>query len=355
MAAMVESPWPEITDETYIHLVRQFVKQSENIHRMDLRSTKKGHISCKFSCLAFLLAGIAIMLPEDEGDDLLSKNESRVREINKLKIFMNKNFDTKYLQHIFIENRRPLTGESNIISRFEDIEFRHQEDGMAFLGIIQNTPSQTVEGQPGFDVGNIFHYFIIVRRGGRFFILSSYGAEDKIAIVQYETTLNPETFTLFTQSLYKNKHEKNSKDDPRIDKYMRCHFLDKRFEQKLPNMNSVEQITSEIQSYKRSSHCIVQFRNVLGHLQTELDIPVLPKVRKPSRPSKVSHASKSDIVDVMVPETPSEMVSYIHMESNAIDEQLLDESKSVKNSEGGRKTKRKNKTKRKKIKKTKKV
>ena len=102
MAALAESPWPEITDETYIHLVRQFVKSAENIHSMDLRSTKKGHISCKFSCLAFLLAGIAIFLPEDEGDDIRSKNESRVNEINKLKLFNSMSFDSKYLQHIFI-------------------------------------------------------------------------------------------------------------------------------------------------------------------------------------------------------------------------------------------------------------
>ena len=303
-------PLPKLDDRTYIKFMSEF---TSNIlkNRSILRSQTKGFIACKFSALAYLLISAIWVDSELDGYtakmDLLKKIHFLVNVRREEYAFMGPNFINKYLNALFIENRRSRTHESTHIRQLTDIRF---EDGAALLGIIHS-------GSYGFahiEAGEILHYFIVVKRGApnpttgeqKYAFISSYGS-DKVAFNQFETPLYPATFNSFIESL--SRYPKNEQDQRRINKYIRAHFLnvhnmvkDKKDQTyvsetiaqikkeircgiprteppafyeflnspRYENKNNPEDITAELKSYTIRETNIVQFNNIYQELHYEM-------------------------------------------------------------------------------------
>jgi hypothetical protein len=274
MAAL--EPWPSLDDKEFIDFSQQFTSRLCKRTTMVLRQFEKGFIACKFSAFAYLLIGILWL-------DRSKSKEEKIELMRQFNLLSIGSFKNRQLENIFMKNKRE--DPSINISCFEDILF---EDNIALLGIVEND---------GYNAGEIYHYFLILKLPEGYSILSSYGS-DALSIYQYKTRITPESFTSFVKSLNKDKRLGQSKkidtiinrvDIPRIRGFMRAHFLNPKFKlhqrkaseyvketypegtpEKDYLKNTSKDIKDEIDKYIRPASRIIQFQSILNAIQDEI-------------------------------------------------------------------------------------
>lgn len=244
---------PSLDDAEYIEIVQQYPSRLCKRMTTVLRKFAFGFIACKFSALVYLLI---ILLPGKTTEEILDL----ITQIDVRRIGSSKN---KRVDYIFMRNQRREPEKDMVINHFGDIVF---ENNIALLGIVEND---------GLVSGEIFHYFLILRRPEGYFIVSSYGSS-AVSIRQYETRLHPESLDTFVKSLQKS----NPTSLKRIRGFMRYHFLNPEF--KLHERKSAEDvkdsefkntpkdISDEINRYTRHVSRVIQFGSILVDLQDEL-------------------------------------------------------------------------------------
>ena len=258
MAAL--EPWPSLKDPEYIDFMQQYPSRLCKRTSMVLRKFAHGFIACKFSALAYLIIGILWL-------DRSKTKEEKIDRMIKMDVKNIGSFKNQQLERIFMNNQR--VDPSKEINEFEDIVF---EDNIALFGI--------VEGD-GYNVGQIYHYFLVLELPNGHSIVSSYG-NDSLSIFQYETKVTPKTFIDFVKSL--KKDAKSATDISRIRGFMRAHFLNVDF--KLPQHKSEEfiketlpddlfkntpkDIRDEMERYTGTVSHVVQFQEILPAIQDEL-------------------------------------------------------------------------------------
>lgn len=274
MAAL--EPWPSLEDKEFIEFSQQFPSRLCKRTTMVLRQFEKGFIACKFSAFAYLLIGILWL-------DRSKSKEEKIELMRQFNLLSIGSFKNKQLENIFMKNKRE--DPSINISCFEDIVF---EDDIALFGIVEND---------GYNAGEIYHYFLILRLPDGYSMLSSYGS-DTVSIYQYKTRITPESFTSFVKSLNKDKRLGQSKKIdtiinrvhvPRIRGFMRAHFLNPKFKlhqrkdteyvketypegtpEKDYLKNTPKDIKDEIDRYIRPVSHIIQFQSILPAIQDEI-------------------------------------------------------------------------------------
>ena len=259
MAALVHLP--SLDDPKYIEVIQQYPSRLCKRMTTVLRKFASGFIACKFSALVYLLITI---LPDKTTEEILDL----ITQIDVRRIGSSKN---KRVDYIFMRNQRREPDKDIIINHFDDIVF---EENVALLGIVENF---------GLDSGEIFHYFLILRRPEGYFIVSSYGSS-VVSIRQYETRLNPDSLNTFVKSLQIDKSTPTPRiksiDIPRIRGFMRSHFLNPAFKlherksledvKDLEFKNTPKDIGDEINRYTRHFFRLIQFGSILVDLQDEL-------------------------------------------------------------------------------------
>uniref|UniRef100_A0A6C0HX76 Uncharacterized protein n=1 Tax=viral metagenome TaxID=1070528 RepID=A0A6C0HX76_9ZZZZ len=252
---------PSLDDAEYIEIIQQYPSRLCKRMTTVLRKFASGFIACKFSVFVYLLITI---LPGKTTEEILDL----ITQIDVRRIGSSKN---KRVDYIFMRNQRREPDKDIVINHFSDIVF---ESNIALLGIVENE---------GLVSGEIFHYFLILRRPEGYFIVSSYGSSI-VSIRQYETRLHPESLNTFVKSLQIDKSNPTPLmkriDIPRIRGFMRYHFLNPEF--KLHERKSVEDvkdpefkntpkdISDEIGRYTRHVSRVIQFGSILVDLQDEL-------------------------------------------------------------------------------------
>jgi hypothetical protein len=252
---------PSLDDAEYIEIIQQYPSRLCKRMTTVLRKFAYGFIACKFSALVYLLITILNGKSTEEILDLITQIDVRLIGSSK----------NKRVDYIFMRNQRREPYKDIVINHFRDIVF---ENNIALLGIVENE---------GLESGEIFHYFLILRRPEGYFIVSSYGSS-VVSIRQYETRLQPESLNTFVKSLQLDKSNPTSRmiriDIPRIRGFMRSHFLNPVFklherksaeDVKDPDFkNTPKDISDEIGRYTRHVSRVIQFGSILVDLQDEL-------------------------------------------------------------------------------------
>lgn len=186
---------PRLDNEEYKHI---YMKMSTAGCKLPI--TKHiGFVSCRVSQLVFMLIALSWQ------DNLNSE------ELKRKIAFLQKSYDEcikdQALSRLYEKNdpRRvdfiPLSRDSLDIYIFRQSNRTINIFPMAIVLFMDDDSFKSE-----YPYGHITHYFLLIRRGDSFSIISSYGS-DNVTIPQQELIINPEEFAAFIDAVSINNYE----------------------------------------------------------------------------------------------------------------------------------------------------
>ena len=233
--------------------------------------------------------------------------------------------------------------------RLHDVSVDYLRSKNMFFVVLLNVSEVGKSFDPRHNIGNISHYFVIVQRSGRFFLISSYGSS--FCIPQKEVEIDLDEWTEFVDG-FTNPDKKIKKKNNKMIAKLREYFLPLSDDVTLlpPDEDDVDYkgdvalaIQADVDFYLEHEHQIVSIDNI-----DELIIPYIPS-EEVSRESNEQTDKLESVSRESNERLSTDKLESVSRESN---ERLSTESKKSErdsmseNSVGG-KSKKKTKTKRK--------
>jgi len=250
-----DSYFPSVLTPEYIELDKQIkttiIDDKGRSYGMMTRSSR-GHIACRFSAIVYI---IICYLNKYKKYKLPSTNYKKDAEIVK-KIYNSvcsipSNLYTFLLQNIIDPRIVTITYRPYLFVN----HFRTKP--LFFMGFLNvSEESKHVGG-----IGIIGHFFVIVNRAEKYYIISSYGCEFDISQTEIEVTL--EEWNSFIDDFYNQKEEMK----PFLSKYFLNSSIatmnpDVPLDEIAPGTTSAQLVEQEINKFVSIPHEIISLDNI---------------------------------------------------------------------------------------------
>jgi len=283
----IESFFPSVLTREYIELDKQIkttvIVDSRTSYGMMTRSST-GHIACRFSAIVYI---IICYLNKYKQYKLPSTNYKKDAEIVK-KIFNSvcskpSNLYTFLLQNIIDPGIVSITYRPYLSVEY----FRTKP--LFFMGFLNvSEESKRVGG-----IGIIGHFFVIVNRAEKYYIISSYCCEFDIPQTEIEVTL--EEWNSFIDDFYNQKEEMK----PFLSKYFLNSSISKMnpdvpLDEIAPGTTSTQLVEQEKNKFVSIPHEIISLDNIEELIVSHFDTPGgKPKKSRKYKSRKKSRKYKS--------------------------------------------------------------